>query len=442
MTAAQRQTLPSEQAISTTLTKAAPKEVTSKSWLATLVAGTGMGFDAYVINLPVILVVGVAARYHTTTLHVASIQSIFLIGYFIGTLLFSVAADYVGRRVTLAVSIIGYSAATVFTGFVPTLLLFTIGRFTTAVLGGGEQSVGCVYACEAWPDKWRGWGTGNMFSFYPLGVMMLLLAGIYIEPHFGVTAPFAIAGFMGLAILILRYYVLESGRFSATKQVRATSGVRRKFPVWQVISTPSLRRGWLGALIVNLGDNFTYHGLSVAFILYLHSVYKLTGTHLFALLLPLYAAQFVLSVLGSYLSDIVGRRAVGVGCSVGVIGGLVVMLQQHSLLGTLLLAAVAQGLALGPAWSVKLTLSPEVFPTEIRASGIAMTLGLGRIAAFAAPVAATAGIAALGIRHELYIYLGSALVTLVGYLIAPDLRRKPIDDLVGLEVPLEAAVGA
>lgn len=235
---------------------------------------------------------------------------------------------------------------------------------------------------------------------------------------------------MGLAILILRYYVLESGRFSAAKKARAESGVHRKFPVWEVVRTRSLRRGWLGALIINLGDNFTYHGLSVAFLLYLHGVYHLSGPHLFILLLPLYGAQFVLSVLGSYLTDIVGRRAVGVGCSVGIMVGLVLMLQQRSLTATLLLAAVAQGLALGPAWSVKLTLSPEVFPTEIRASGIAMTLGLGRIAAFLAPVAATAGIATLGIHHELYIYLGSALVTLVGYLVAPDLRRKPIDDLV------------
>lgn len=423
-------TLGAAEPVTAGLSRAGDLPATSKAWLATLVAGTGMGFDAYVINLPVILVAGVATKFHTSTLHIASIQSIFLIGYFIGTLFFSVAADYVGRRITLAVSIIGYSTATVVTGLVPTLFLFAVGRFVTAFLGGGEQSVGCVYACEAWPDRWRGWGTGNMFSFYPLGVILVLLAGIYVEPRFGLTAPFAIAGVMGLAILVLRYYVLESGRFTATKAAMETHGVRRKFPMLEVVRTRSLRRGWLGALIINMGDNFTYHGLSVAFILYLHGVFNLSGPHLFGLLVPLYVVQFVFCVVGSYLSDIVGRRAVGVACSVGTIVALVAMLQQRSLTATLVLAAVAQGLALGPAWSVKLVLSPEVFPTEIRASGIAMTLGLGRIAAFAAPVAAAAGIASLGIHHVLYIYLGSLLVTLVGYLIAPDLRRQPIADLI------------
>lgn len=321
----------------------------------------------------------------------------------------------------LAISIVGYSLATVITGFVPTIGLFILGRFVTAVLGGGEQSVGCVYACEAWPDKWRGWGTGNMFSFYPLGVILVLLSGIYIAPRWGISLPFAVAGVMGLAILILRYYLMESGRFVATKTAREATGERRKFPVMAILREPSLRRSWIGALVINLGDNFTYHGMSVAFIIYLHQVYNLSGPRLFSLLIPLYIAQFFLSVLGSYLADIVGRRAVGVGCSVGVVIGIVGMLQQHDLTATLLWGTLVQGLALGPAWCVKLILSPEIFPTEVRASGIALTLGMGRVAAFAAPVAVAAGIAALGINHVLYIYIGSLLLTLV----ATSTRRVP-----------------
>lgn len=416
-------------------------EVTRASWMATLVAATGMGFDAYVINLPVILVTPVAALYGVSVTHLAAIQTIFLAGYFIGTMAFATAADYLGRKVTLAISIIGYSAAAVITGLAPTLTLFAVGRFVTAVLGGGEQSVGSVYATEAWPDRWRGWGGGNMFTLYPLGVILLILVDLVMVPQVGVRSAFYVAGIIGLILFLFRYHVLESDRFSTTKRLLAanlpTDGeamtsppVRRRFSLWEVVRQRSLRRPWLSLLAVNVGDNFTYHGLSVAFVLYLHKVYHLNGVKFLDVLLLLYGTQVVLCLLGSWLIDVVGRRVVGVAISATIIVGIVVMLQMHTLAGFIGVALVTQTIALGPAWCVKLALGAEVFPTEIRASGVAMTLGLGRIAALVSPTVLVALVAAFGIRHVLYIYCGSALLTLLGYLAAPEMRRRPILDLI------------
>src|SRR5579875_3551376 len=129
----------------------APDRVTNGSWLALLVSGLGMGFDAYVINLPVILLPFVAAAYHVGVALIAAVQSLFLAGYFFGTIGFNTLADILGRRITLVVSIVGYSISTLATAFMPTVPLFAAARTLTGVLAGGEQGVGAIYACEAWP---------------------------------------------------------------------------------------------------------------------------------------------------------------------------------------------------------------------------------------------------------------------------------------------------
>jgi putative MFS transporter len=404
--------------------------VTKRAWLATLVAGTGMGFDAYVINLPVILVVAVAAGFHTTATHLTTVQSVFLAGYLVGTIAFSILADYLGRRTMLALSIIGYSTATLLTGLVPTLLLFAIGRAITAILGGGEQGVGAVYATEAWPARWRGFGGGMMFTFYPLGVILLILVGLYVVPLTGWRAAFYLTIIMGAAIFVFRYYVLESGRFTTTRQVMKRTNLKTGFGPWTLIKTRVMRRPILSALAINLGDNFTYHGLSVAFILYLHEVYHLNGTRFYEVLLLLYSIQLVLCTLGSFLSDILGRKPVGISCSLGIILGIFWMLHVHTLDATIALAVLAQGLALGPAWCVKLVLTSELFPTEVRSSGVALTLGVGRITAVAAPFLAATLIPLMGIHHELYVYCGSAALTLLGYIATLEMRRRPMADLL------------
>lgn len=408
------------------------RRVTRQSWFATLVAGTGMGFDAYVINLPVILILPIAAAYGVSPERIAGVQTIFLLGYFIGTMGFATAADRFGRKVTLAVSIIGFSAATVLTGLMPTLTLFAVWRFISGVLGGGEQSVGAVYAAEAWPDKWRGWGTGNMFTFYPLGVFLLILANLVFVPWLGLASAFFFAGFMGVLLFFLRYHLVEPDRFRKTREIAVSQrpeGLKHS-PVMEVIRQPALRRPWLSLLILNVGDNFTYHGFSVGFILYVNATFSPERTQLLQILLGLYAVQFIFSALGSYLQDIIGRRPVGIVISLTIIVGIFVMLEMNTLAGVIAVAAVAQSFALGPAWCVKLTATAEAFPTEVRGSAMAMTLGLSRIAGFISPILIAGMIAAVGAHDALYIYCVSGFVSLVGYLWLPEMARKPMFDLL------------
>lgn len=396
--------------------------------LATLVAATGMGFDAFVINLPVILILPVAALYHVSASRIAGIQTVFLGGYFLGTVGFATLADRAGRKLALAISIIGYGVAAALTGLAPTLTLFVLARGITGILAGGEMPVGVVYAAEAWPDKKRGWGSGNMLTLYPVGVMLLIVLALLVKSGLGLSARWVFVFALPLALLLFlfRSHVAESGRFTATRQQSRQSGLSG----WAaIVRNKTLRRRWLPMLITNIGDNFSYHGFSVAFILYLHTFHR-PQTEILYILLGLYAIQAVGSALTAYLADIIGRRVLGVGIQVIAMVSTVAMLQVHSFVATVAIAAVAQTLLLIPAWTVKLIVCAEVFPTEVRATGLAMTLGLGRSAAFLAPTLLVTLIPVLGIHNVLYIYLVSMLLSLLGYLFVPDLKGKPMADLV------------
>lgn len=63
-----------------------------------------------------------------------------------------------------------------------------------------------------------------------------------------------------------------------------------------------------------------------------------------------------------------------------------------------------------------------------------MTLGLGRLSAFAAPITLAFLIPFMGMESVLYIYVGSMLITVIGFFLVPELNRKPVYHFVH-EVP-------
>lgn len=406
------------------------KTVNKTSWLALLVAGAGMGFDGYVINLPVILLPLIADTYHTSIATIASIQSLFMVGYFFGTIGFNAIADFIGRSLALELSIAGYTIITVLNGFAPTIGWFSAGRALTGLLAGGEQGVGAIYVAEAWPDKWRGFGTAMMFAFYPPGVMITIGAALVFVPYFGWRSAFALTLVMGLVIYLMRKMVFESSRFAKVKKAEVAKGDKKRLSLAEFWKNPTLRRPTLSLLLINLGDNFTYHGMSVIGLIWLRSTFNLSATSFFMVLLILYGVQFIQCVIGAYLLDVVGRRPVGIFCAVCAGIGVPLLGFVSTLPAAIILMSLTWSLWLGPGWGAKMALNPEVFPTEARGTGMALTHGVGRIGAILSPLIESYLLVTYGPSQALYAFAVSCAVIVVGYLIAPELARRPIPDFI------------
>jgi hypothetical protein len=98
--------------------------------LVSLVAGLSYCFDSYAVNIYGLLLPVIAVSLGAGTGLMGLIGSIFLVGYTIGTIGFRVAAELVGRKDTLGVSVLLYGATTALGGLGHNIPFFAAMRGT------------------------------------------------------------------------------------------------------------------------------------------------------------------------------------------------------------------------------------------------------------------------------------------------------------------------
>jgi putative MFS transporter len=131
----------------------------------------------------------------------------------IGGLLWGTLGDKRGRLSVLFGSIILYSLANLANGMVHTLPQYAMARFFAGLGLAGELGAGITLVSESLDEKSRGWGTTIVAS---VGILGAVVGGLVAKLTFWRTSYF-IGGGLGLALLLLRVGVLESGVFERVK---------------------------------------------------------------------------------------------------------------------------------------------------------------------------------------------------------------------------------
>lgn len=134
-------------------------------------------------------------------------------GLLIGGILWGILADKRGRLSVLFGSIIMYSLANILCGFVQTPLLYGFLRFMAGVGLAGELGAGLTLVSEILPKQLRGYGSSIVASVGLLGAVVAFLTNSWFDWR---TTYFA-GGGLGLALLLLRIRVYESGMFEQAK---------------------------------------------------------------------------------------------------------------------------------------------------------------------------------------------------------------------------------
>lgn len=130
-------------------------------------------------------------------------------GLLLGGLIWGVLGDRYGRKSVLFGSILLYSVANIANGFVQDVNSYAILRFIGGIGLAGELGAGVTLASELLPKAWRGLGT----SFISMvGVMGATLAVVVAEAFDWRTA-YIVGGVLGLALLVMRVNVRESGMY-------------------------------------------------------------------------------------------------------------------------------------------------------------------------------------------------------------------------------------
>lgn len=141
-------------------------------------------------------------------------------GMLVGGVFWGILGDKKGRISVLFGSIFLYSAANIANAFVTNVDQYAILRFIAGVGLAGELGAAITLVSEVLSKENRGYGTTLIAS---VGICGAILAGV-IGESFDWKIAYIIGGVLGLALLVLRINIRESGMFAECNQ---KSGVKR-----------------------------------------------------------------------------------------------------------------------------------------------------------------------------------------------------------------------
>lgn len=131
-------------------------------------------------------------------------------GFILGAIFFGVLSDKKGRLAVLFGSILLYSVANIANGFVHSVEAYAVCRFIAGVGLAGELGAGIALVSELVPRAMRGWATTLVATTGVAGSV----AAAEFGTHSDWRVSYWIGGGMGIALLLLRLGVFESGMFN------------------------------------------------------------------------------------------------------------------------------------------------------------------------------------------------------------------------------------
>jgi putative MFS transporter len=143
-----------------------------------------------------------------------------MFGMLVGGVFWGILGDKKGRLSILFGSIVTYSLANIANGFVTSIEMYAALRFIAGIGLAGELGAGITLVVEVMPKEIRGYGTMIVAG---VGVSGAILA-YYVAEMFDWRNAYFIGGGLGLALLVLRVGVYESGMFSKVKDDKTKRG--------------------------------------------------------------------------------------------------------------------------------------------------------------------------------------------------------------------------
>jgi SHS family lactate transporter-like MFS transporter len=259
----------------------------------------GWSLDAFDFFLLVFVLKDIAAEFHTQIEDVTIAILLTLAMRPIGAFIFGRAADHWGRRPTLMVNILLYSALEFLSGFSPNLTVLIVLRALYGVAMGGEWGVGASLTMESIPPHARGFVSGLLQSGYPTGYFMASIVYGLLFSYIGWRGMFMVGVIPALLVFYIRRTVPESPSWS------------REAAIERGGTLTVLKQHWkLGiyAVVLMTAFNFFSHGTQDIYPTFLQVQHKLTP-HVVGIIAVVYNIGAICGgILFGSLSERFGRR--------------------------------------------------------------------------------------------------------------------------------------
>lgn len=376
-------------------------------------SGLGWALDAMDVGLVSFVLTALIAQWSLTGEQASWIASAGFVGMAIGASLGGLLADRFGRRSVFAITLLVYGVATGASALAGGLAALIALRVLVGLGLGAELPVASTYVSEIAPARMRGRLIVILEAFWAVGWTAAALIGFFVVPASadGWRWAFALGAVPAVYALVVRWGLPESprwlvrrGRVAQAEAITAGfesspvlgGGHRRHAPAGSAdgpaLATGGIRALWSSEFRVRTAAlwtvwfcvNFAYYGAFIWMptILFAQG-YGLVKSFGFTLIITL--AQLPGYAVAAWLIEVWGRRLT---LSVFLAGSAAaaVVFGTASTEGMIIGAGMALSFFNLGAWGALYAVTPENYPTSLRATGAGWAAGVGRIASIVAPL--------------------------------------------------------
>ncbi len=355
----------------------------------------------------------------------------------IGSIIFGHMGDRIGRKASLMLTLIGMGGSSFLIGLLPTYaqiglaapILLVLLRLLQGVALGGEWGGAVLLATESATKGVRGFFGSIPQLGVPIGLVLgtfsfTLISSLTTEAQFmswGWRIPFLFSAVLIVLAVWIRSGIEETPEFKQKKE----QGELAKVPIIDAFKYN--KKDILRLIGLKLGDGF-FNVFLMSFIL----VYATThlgysrDVALFALMIS--CATMIISIpLVGYLSDFIGRKIIYIS---GIVAMLLLAIPYFTMIPQSTTAFyIMQVLLLGVIWgaifSTQGTLFSELFPANVRYTGLSLGYQVAAaIVGFGPMLWAELG-SKYGAAPYLFggIMIAGLVISLILAVFAPDTRK-------------------
>jgi MFS family permease len=432
--------------------------LTQRHWRILWGAYLGWIFDGYeavalVYALgPALKTILTPEQAQTPAFYIGASIGITLLGWGIGGLLGGVAADYIGRKRMMMLSILGYALFTGLTAFAGSFFQLALLRFITGLAIGSEWSTGVALVAETWPNRARPKGCGFLQSGFGGGAVLAALVWLIL----GATNPlgdeswrimFALGALPAFVCLYLRRALEESERWMmAVKEHRwaateedveggaAPKKAERPFTLAEIFREPESRRRVLLATAMSFATTVGWWAVSSWLPIYTEVLAKAAGepANLWG---PRMGVIYNIGAISAYVAsgfvaDAMGRRKFLFFSYLGCLATSVLAYTWSGGLEIFMVIAFLNGaFTLGFSFSWMAIYLAELFTSSVRATASSFVFNGARLIAWIFPIIAGQIVTSLGGVASAALIMSSVYVIgLVVPWLMPETAGKPLPE--------------
>lgn len=365
-------------------------------------------FDGIELGLIGAVATPIMGEWSLEPVQFGTVSSYSALGMILGALIFGPLADRISRKNTILISALIYSFFTLMGAFAQGIIDFSVYRFIAGIGMGGIVPTTLGLITDISPRKNRAYVATFLTTFIGVGALIAGLISIYLIPAFGWRSIFIVGGLPIITIPFLIKLLPESpiilykkGRFeelanllnrlssnkefySGKDKYEMLISVKTKVPFMSLFqnkegsSTLLIWIAFFCSYLVSFGLNAWLPNIMV------RAGYPLTSGLLFAVVMGLGA--MIGSLTGGKIAGQLGLKKVVIWSF--ILGGIPLCLLSINFGSAVLLYSIFFIVGWGTIGSQNLLLAfcSQLYPSEIRSTGLASASIIGRLGSFTGPL--------------------------------------------------------